>query len=111
MNSKYGNFPKEQIHAHKKTIQNSIFKLLYMREEKDPNLDRYFAGLLWKLSGYNQIFSNQTVVLDLLAILAQARDEALKEDYDHAAYRKAILDATSLVDHIKEDDVDESREL
>ena len=53
MNSKYGNFPKEQIHAHKKTIQNSIFKLLYMREEKDPNLDRYFAGLLWKLSGYN----------------------------------------------------------
>ena len=105
MNSKYGNFPKEQIHAHKKTIQNSIFKLLYMREEKDPNLDRYFAGLLWKLSGYNKIFSNQTVVLDLL------RDEALKEDYDHAAYRKAILDATSLVDHIKEDDVDESREL
>lgn len=111
MNSNYGNFPTEQIHAHKKTIQNSIFKLLYMREEKDPNLDKYFAGLLWKLSGYNKIFSNQTVVLDILSILAQARDEASKEDYDHAAYRKAILDATSLVDHIKEDDVDELRDL
>ena len=42
----------------------------------------------------------------ITCLLYTSRDEALKEDYDHAAYRKAILDATSLVDHIKEDDVD-----
>lgn len=104
MDSKYGNFPEEQIHAYKKTIQNSIFKLLVMRENEDPHLDQYFSGLLWKLSGYNKLFSHQTVMLDLISILEQAREESQKKDYNHALYRKAILDATSLVNHIQEGD-------
>ena len=111
MESNYGEFSTEQIHAYKKNMQNSIFKLLYMKEEEDPNLDKYFSSLLWKISGYNKIFSGQTVILDIMCILAQARDEAAKPDYNHALYRKAILDATSLVDRIKEGDVDDIGEL
>lgn len=100
---KYGEFPKEQIQQVKKRLQNSIFKLLYMKEDDYEELDSYFASLLWKLEGYNELFGYQETIIELLAILERARIEAKKENYSHHFYRKAILDATSLVDKIQED--------
>jgi len=102
MKYKYGEFPKEQIQQVKKRLQNSIFKLLYMKEDGYEELDSYFASLLWKIEGYNELFDYQETVLEILAILERARIEAQKSDYSHHFYRKAILDATSLVDKIHE---------
>lgn len=102
-NYPYDRFSKSQIQKSKKRLQNSIFKLLLMKEEESKNLDSYFSSLIWKIEGYNQLFGYQEVFVDLLAIIQRARTEASKADYNHDLYRKAILDATSLVDKISGD--------
>lgn len=106
MNSKYGSYPDSQIHQHKDTLHSDIFKLLWMKEENYEQLDEYFSTVLWKLNGYNEVFNCQPVMIDILSILEEARIEALKEDYSHKKYRKAILDCMSLVNKLQESEGD-----
>lgn len=104
MKSKYGNIDNIQIRNHKEILHRDIFKLLWMKEENYPQLDVYFSSVLWKLAGYNSIFNNQTVMLDIMSLLESARLEAQKDNYNHSMYRKAILDSMSLIDKLKESD-------
>ena len=104
MKSKYGDFPEQQMHAHKNTLHSDIFKLLWMKEENYGQLDKYFSSVLWKLNGYNEVFNNQPAMIDIISILEQARIEAQKENYSHSKYRKAILDCMSLVNELEEKD-------
>lgn len=106
MKTKYGNFPNTQIHKHKDTLHSDVFRLLWMKEENYDKLDQYFSSILWKLNGYNEVFNNQTEMIDIISILEEARIEAEKENYDHKKYRKAILDCMSLIDRLQESDGD-----
>ena len=106
MKTKYGNFPNTQIHKHKDTLHSDVFRLLWMKEENYDKLDQYFSSILWKLNGYNEVFNNQTEMIDIISILEEARIEAKKENYDHKKYRKAILDCMSLIDRLQESDGD-----
>ena len=106
MKTKYGNFPDTQIHNHKDTLHSDVFRLLWMKEENYDKLDQYFSSILWKLNGYNEVFNNQTEMIDIISILEEARIEAEKENYDHKKYRKAILDCMSLIDRLQESDGD-----
>ena len=107
MNSKYGKFKVTQILEHKQELHNNVLSLLYLKEEKCPTLDNYFSSLLWRLSGYNEIFGNQAVMINIMCSLEEARKEALKENYDHNKYRKLILDAFNMIDDLKESDENE----
>lgn len=106
MKTKYGNIETSQIIKHKEVLQKDVFKLLWMKEENYPQLDTYFSSILWKLTGYNSIFNNQTIMIDIISILEAARIEANKENYSHRKYRKAILDSMSLIDKLDESDGD-----
>lgn len=107
MMTKYGNVRNTQIHNHKDTLHSDVFKLLWMKEEGYEGLNKYFESLLWKLNGYNEVFNNQPVMIDIISILEEARIEANKSDYSHRLYRKAILDTMSLIDLLQESDGDE----
>ena len=104
MNTKYGEFKITQIVEHKQELHNNILALLYMKEENCPTLDNYFSSLLWRLSGYNEIFGNQAIMIDIMSNLEAARIEASKDVYDHNKYRKLILDAFNSIDKLKESD-------
>ena len=104
MNSKYGEFPQTQIFEHNNELHACILALLYMKEENCSTLDAYFASLLWKLHGYNEMFGNKTIMIDIMSNLEEARIEAAKENYNHLKYRKLVLDAFNALDKLKESD-------
>ena len=97
----YIEIPSGQIAAEKKYIRSAIFKLLPYKEENYLYLDKYFCSVLQLLNGFNKISGYQPIVISIISKIAYARDT---EDYDE--YRKAILDACGMVEHIKECDSD-----
>ena len=93
----YKEIPSRQIAAEKVYIRSAIFKLLPYKEEKYEYLDNYFGSVLQLLKGFNDISGNQPAVVSIISKVAYARKA---ENFDD--YRKAILDACSLVEYIKE---------
>lgn len=101
MHYKYGTIPQSQIHSEKERLKKSVFILLPYRENGYELLDQYFDSLLFRINGLNEIFMNQAEIVTLMSLLESARHED-----DFKKYRKAILDATALVDSIKEAEPD-----
>lgn len=101
MKFKYGTLPASQIHEEKIRLQGAIYKLLPYKEDKYEFLDGYFVSLQQRITGLNCLFGQQAQIITLMSILESARYET-----DFKMYRKAILDACSLVDEIEEGDSD-----
>lgn len=97
----YKVMPASQIAAEKMYIKSAIYKLLPYREESYEYLNNYFGSVLQLLSGFNEISGKQPEVISIMSKVAYARTV---EDFKE--YRKAILDACSMVDRIKESDFD-----
>lgn len=98
---KYGTLPSSQIHEEKIRLQGAIYKLLPYKEDRYEFLDAYFVSLQQRLCGLNHLLGGQAKLLTLMSILESARYET-----EFSKYRKAILDACSLVDEIEEGDSD-----
>lgn len=103
MKGKYGNFKITQIVEHKQVLHDNILALLYMKEENSPTLDNYFSSLLWRLDGYNEIFGNQAIMIDIMSNLEEARIEASNAKCDFKKYRKLVLDSFNMIDKLKEE--------
>jgi hypothetical protein len=95
----YTEFPPSQIAAEKVYIRSAIFKLLPYKEESYEYLNEYFCSVLQLLKGFNKISGNQPEMVSIISKIEYARDV---ENFQE--YRKAILDACGLVEHIKESD-------
>lgn len=98
---KYGTLPSYQIHKEKERLKDAIFILLPYKEESYEFLDAYFVSLQQRLCGLNHLFGEQAKIITLMCIIEAARYET---NFD--LYRKAILDACTLVDEIEEGDSD-----
>ena len=98
---KYGTLPSIQIQKEKERLKDAIFILLPYKEDNYQFLDEYFVSLQQRICGLNHLLGGQVKVLNLMEVLEAARYET---DFKH--YRKAILDACSLVDEIEEGDSD-----
>ena len=97
----YTEIPPSQIAAEKIYIRSAIFKLLPYKEEGYAYLDKYFSSVLQLLKGFNEISGYQPEVVSIISKIAYAQTA---EDFND--YRKAILDACGMVEHIKESDLD-----
>ena len=95
----YTEIPPSQIAAEKKYIRSAIYKLLPYKEESYEYLDKYFGSVLQLLKGFNEISGYQPEVVSIISKVAYARKAE-----DFGEYRKAILDACGMVEHIKESD-------
>lgn len=95
----YTEIPSSQIAAEKVYLRSAIFKLLPYKEEGYEYLDNYFNSVLQLLKGFNKISGYQPEVVSIISKIAYARDV---EDFQE--YRKAILDACGMVEHIRESD-------
>ena len=101
MDYKYGTLPPNQVKKQKEYLQKSIFQMIPFREEKYEYLDARFNSLLQQLDGLNRLFNEQPVIVTIMSLLESARYEQ-----DFVQYRKAILDATALVNQIEDGDTD-----
>ena len=97
MNYKYGTLPPSQIKQQKEYLQKSIFQMIPFKEENYKFLDARFISLLQQLDGMNHLFNEQPVIITIMSLLESARHED-----NFKMYRKAILDATALVDKIED---------
>ena len=104
MENIYGSFTKEQIVLQKKLLHNTVHKLLYFKEDGYNLLDKYFTGLLYKISGLNELFGFDAEIVNLMSLLQSAKTESNKDICDFDIYRKLILDAHTSIDNIKEGD-------
>ena len=96
----YKEIPHSQIAEEKNYIRSAIFKLLPYKEESYEYLNNYFESVLQLLKGFNKISGYQPVMISIISKVEYAREvESFKE------YRKAIFDACSMVEQIKESDV------
>lgn len=95
----YKEIPPSQIAAEKVYLRSVIYKLLPYKEESYEYLDNYFASVLQLLKGFNKISGYQPEVISIISKIAYAQEA---EDFQE--YRKAILDACSMVELIKESD-------
>lgn len=95
----YTEIPASQIAAEKQYFTAAIFKLLPYKQESYEYLDNYFESVLQRLIGFNKLSGEQPEVVTIMSLLEYARGEN-----NYKKYRKAILDACSMVDQIKESD-------
>lgn len=102
----YGQFSAAQMKNYKKHLHNQVHWLLIYKEEQYEKLDEYFTSLLFQLIGLNELIGYPESLVSLASILEAARLESAKSDCNFKRYRKAILDAHSLVDKLPEWDGD-----
>lgn len=95
----YSEAPPNQIAAEKEYFVSAIFKLLPYKQDNYEYLDNYFESVLQRLIGFNKISGLQPETITIISLLEYARGES-----DFAKYRKAVLDACSIVGRIKESD-------
>ena len=107
MKTIYGNFSKEQIDKYKDRLHSKLFQLLLYKdpETKDKynvNFEEYFSGVMHSIDGLNELLFYPEVIVELMSNLEAAFMETRKENFDYKVYRKLVLDAHALVDHIGE---------
>ena len=95
----YTEVPPNQIAAEKAYFVSAIFKLLPYKQDNYEYLDKYFNSVLQRLIGFNKISGFQPETITIISLLEYARGED-----DFSKYRKAVLDACSMVGRIKESD-------
>lgn len=94
--------PPNQIAEEKKHFQSAIYKLLPYKEIQYEYLDNYFESVLQRLRGFNKISGFQPEVITIISLIEYARGEN-----NFKKYRKAIFDACSMVERIKESDAND----
>lgn len=95
----YEEIPSSQIAAEKAYFVSAIFKLLPYKQSNYEFIDNYFESVLQRLIGFNKISGFQPEVITIISLLEYARGED-----NYRKYRKAILDACSMVEFIRESD-------
>lgn len=108
---KYGEFADRQISETKAFIRKRIFFLLLVAEDlenqtKFPgvNLEEAHTGVMWRISGLNDLLGQPQEIVNVLSLLEEAKNE-IKEEFNFPKYRKLILDAGAEVSKIKESEV------
>lgn len=104
METKYGTITKEQLEEYKKQLHAMVHWLLVYKEKNYEELDEYFSSILFRINGLNSVLNYPPNILGLMATLESARLENQNENFDFKKYRKAVLDAHTIIDKIGESD-------
>lgn len=112
MNHKYGIYSSTQIKNYKKYLHSKIhWMLLYkdpnnLNQYQNVNVNKYVESIQFELNGLNELLSYPTKLISLMSLIESIRLELIKTDFNFEKYRKALLDAHSLIDKLPEMDGD-----
>lgn len=99
----YGYFSSKQMAAQKEALHNAIHWLLLYKENAPEQLEEYFAVLLPRVSGLNDLLRQPPQLVTLLSLLQAIRNEHAKPDCSFKLYRRLVFDAHSAIDKIEVD--------
>jgi len=101
METKYCTLSEDQRAGTIKSLHSSIYWCLLYKERNDECLEKYFEFLMFKIGGINSLLGYPAKMVELLTLLEAARLELQKgENFNSKLYRKAILDAETVVDKL-----------
>lgn len=106
----YGEFPEHQLQDTARLMHGDIHKLLIYKDNKiteknfktESDFIKFFDNLLLRFDGINHLLNYPKLMLYFMGSLQKAYDEAMKEDFNYAIYRKLILDAHNYLSQIFE---------
>lgn len=93
METVYGYISDEIIIERKRYFWGSLINLLYLREDKYPQLDQRIQTLINQLNGSINLFNDEPRIRTIIACLEDAR-------VNDKQFRKDILDAAGMVDKL-----------
>lgn len=96
----YGEFTDEQIKEAVNQMHNDIHKLLLYKDDKiekkifdsDEDYVKYFANLLFRFGGLNELLGEPTQMVSFMSTLQAAYDEVQSSTFKYKTFRRAILD-------------------
>lgn len=101
MECKYGYFTNDQMNEYKKRLHSLVHWLLIYQENNNPNTEKYFQKVQYKLNGLNELLMYPSQLVEIQALVEAALIEyKKKEECDHSTFRKCILDAHEMIDRI-----------
>ena len=108
----YGKFSEEQIIETAQRMHSEVNKLLLYKDTKifdrvfnsDEDFEIYFSNLLFRFSGLDTLLGKPETMVRLLSVLQAAYNEAFSDTFNYKIFRRAILDAHSLIKSMFEED-------
>lgn len=100
--TKYGQFSAKQLEEYKTKLHNQIHWFLIYYENQYEKLDEYFEEVQYFLNGLDEVLSYPMQMIQLIATIECARQEFNKPECNFRLYRKAILDAHSIINNLPE---------
>lgn len=110
----YGTFSDSQLKENSKIMHSEIHKLLLFKDknlnqkifDSESDFKNYFSNLMYRFSGYNELFNCPVQMVALLATLQSAYDMVNSENFDFVEYRRLILDAHGYIKSMFEESED-----
>ena len=102
----YGYFTDGQVENYKIKLHKDVFWLLLYKDPekindfKNVDYEKYFAGLMLKINGLNELLSYPAEIVEIMSVLEAALLETRKDCFNFRIYRKLLFDAHSLIDKI-----------
>lgn len=102
----YGYFTDGQLENYKTKLHKDVFWLLLYKDPdkvndfKNVDYEKYFAGLMLKINGLNELLSYPVEIVEMMSVLEAALLETRKDYFNFRTYRKLLFDAHSLIDKI-----------
>lgn len=92
----YENIPDQMLVNYLKFLINRVFKILYMQEENNPDIDKYMTSILRELTGHKELIEAIRYDGDFLSLMNKI--QFLIGDYsDHYIVRKEVLECINIV--------------
>lgn len=98
--NKYGDFSEEQFSAFKEKLHRWVHWCLVYAEEQSPTLDSYMVKVQRKFNGLNSILYYDSKIVEIMTLLEAARIEYQEKGCKTPSFRKFILDAHEIIDHV-----------
>lgn len=96
MQTVYGSISNKALYDNITDVINQTFKMLPYKQYDNPMLESHTTSLLFRIRGMSELFPDESLWVTLLSTL-----QAAKSETDFKQFRKAILDACSILTQYK----------
>ena len=94
----YNDIGREYIDSYVKSLVNKIYKMLPMKEEKNPHFNKYHQSLMFELTGFCSIAKNHIDKALFISVLSSI--ESLKMIDDMPLFKRKIFECINSVERV-----------
>lgn len=99
--TRYENIPTALFGNYLKFLYGRVFKILYMQEDKDPNLNKYLESLLMELTGNLNLIEAIRYDGDFLCLLNKIQF-LIDNNSNHRIVKKTIFECVNIIQKLQD---------